>query len=392
MTIPEIQTVCYVGAGTMGCYNALVAALAGYHATIFDVHASALDQVQATQAQFGAFLTNAGVCDEEGLAHARDRIQLETDLSVATSNADLVSESIFERLDVKRTLHKQLDELCPPHTIITTNTSALRVSDIEDVVDRGERFAALHSHLGSPLVDIVGGPRTSTETIDILRRYTESLGGVPLLLKKEHPGYVLNAMLGPLLSTALLIESRGSAPVEDVDRAWMYFRRAPMGPFGMIDLFGIELIHDSWQFRNVEPDMEKNQRRILGVLKPYLDRDELGIKSGKGFYSYPDPAYQADTFLDTAPSLQALHATLASVVVANALHLANLGVADPQQIDMAWKVGTHLDAGPFEILQNMSIDHFRDNLTKLSEAGFLDTTRQSSAEAYLANAVKQTRS
>jgi len=392
MTIPEIQTVCYVGAGTMGCYNALVAALAGYHATIFDVHASALDEVQATQAQFGAFLTNAGFCDEEGLARARDRIRVETDLSVATANADLVSESIFERLDVKRTLHKQLDELCPPHTIITTNTSALRVSDIEDVVDRGERFAALHSHLGSPLVDIVGGPRTSAETIDILRRYTESLGGVPLLLKKEHPGYVLNAMLGPLLSTALLIESRGSAPVEDVDRAWMYFRRAPMGPFGMIDLFGIELIHDSWQFRSVDPEMKDSQRRILGVLTPYLDRKELGIKSGKGFYSYPDPAYQADTFLEAAPSLQALHATLASVVVANALHLANLGVADPQQIDMAWKVGTHLDAGPFEILDNMGADLFKDNLSKASAAGFIDTDRHRSAAQYLASNQKHERS
>ncbi len=386
MTIPEIQKVCYVGAGTMGAYNALVAALAGYQATIFDLSEEALAQVPEAQAQFGAFLVGAGFCDTNDLIKAADRISVETNLEVATAEADLVSESIFERLDAKRSLHQKLDKACPPHTIITTNTSSLRVSEIEDVVTRGELFAALHSHLGSPLVDIVGGPRTSASTLDILHRYTKSIGGVPLLLKKEHPGYVLNAMLGPLLSTAILMTSLGSAAFEDVDRAWMHFRNAPMGPFGMVDLFGIKLIHDSWSYRDAEPQSASNRSRILGELKPYMDANALGMKSGAGFYRYPEPAYQGRDFLDTASSLGALHLILATVVIANAIHLATLGIAQPAQIDMAWKVGTYLDAGPFEILNNMGTEQFEIHLHKVKSSGFIDSARYESAEAYLLTA------
>ena len=89
---------------------------------------------------------------------------LAADLHEAIANADLVSESVFEDLDLKRDVHRALDQAAPSHTILTTNTSALLVSDIEDVVERGDRFAAMHSHLGSLLVDIVGGPRTSPAT------------------------------------------------------------------------------------------------------------------------------------------------------------------------------------------------------------------------------------
>jgi 3-hydroxybutyryl-CoA dehydrogenase len=260
------------------------------------------------------------------------------------------------------------------------------VSDIEDVVGRGALFAALHSHLGAPLVDIVGGPRTSPETLDTLNRYTKSIGGVPLLLKKEHPGYVLNAMLGPLLSTAMLIVSHEKASTEDVDRAWMHFRNAPMGPFGMIDLFGIQLIHDSWNYRDVDSAYADNRQRILDLLQPYVDQDHLGMKSGSGFYQYPQPAYQDETFLDAAKSQQALHSILVTVVVANGLHLAKLGVAEPAQIDMAWKVGTYLDAGPFEILKAQGIEGFRAELEHLRSSALIDTTRYRSVDEYLSKA------
>jgi 3-hydroxybutyryl-CoA dehydrogenase len=383
MTIPEIQKICFVGAGTMGAYNALVAALAGYQATIFDLSEKALAQVPEVQIEVGAFLSDAGFCDADALIRAAAHISIATNLEVATADADLVSESIFEHLDAKRALHQKLDVTCPPHTIITTNTSSLRVSEIEDAVTRRELFAALHSHLGSPLVDIVGGSRTSASTLDILHRYTLSIGGVPLLLKKEHPGYVLNAMLGPLLSTAILMTSHGSAAFEDVDRAWMHFRNAPMGPFGMVDLFGIKLIHDSWTYRDVEAQSASNRTKILEQLKPYMDANTLGRKSGAGFYHYPEPAYQTGAFLDTASSLSALHSILAVVVITNAIHLATLDVAQPAQIDMAWKVGTYLDAGPFEMLSNMGTEQFEMDLHKAKSSGFIDNPRYESAKTYL---------
>ena len=97
----------------------------------------------------------------EDIPAAMARIAVVADLELATADADLVSESVFERLDIKRDVHRKLDKTCPAKTILTTNSSYLLLSEFEDVVQRGDRFAALHSYMASPLVDIVGGPRTS---------------------------------------------------------------------------------------------------------------------------------------------------------------------------------------------------------------------------------------
>ena len=205
MTIREIDTICYVGAGTMGRANSLVAAISGYNAVIYDIAEENLAGVVAYQSEFGAYLVENGYCSAQELAAAPARVTCVSDLAEAVANADLVSESVIEELAIKREVHRKLDQICPERTILTTNTSGLLVSNIESAVVRGDRFAALHSHLRSPLVDIVGGPRTSAATIDILTRYVLSTKLVPLVLHRENPGYVLNALLGPVVTTAMLL-------------------------------------------------------------------------------------------------------------------------------------------------------------------------------------------
>jgi enoyl-CoA hydratase/3-hydroxyacyl-CoA dehydrogenase len=358
MTIKEIQTVCFVGAGTMGCANALIAAVSGYDVVIHDISAESLNQVAGRQREMAAYLVSTGYCGPDAIDVARQRTALVPDLGEATAQADLVSESVLERLDLKREVHRQLDELCPPKTILTTNTSALLVSDIEDVVRRGDRFAALHSHLGTLLIDIVGGPRTSPETIEILKRYVLSLKGIPMVLKKEHRGYLLNAMLGPVLTTGMALVIGGAATMEDVDRAWMIHRKAPMGPFGMMDLFGLNLILDSWQHQKPKPGLAELRGMAIAFLAPYVERGELGMKSGKGFYAYPDPAYQQDGFLEAARDVSIPHYALTLALIQNALLLAASDVAEPHEVDRAWMAGTMLDAGPFGILDQMGIDTF----------------------------------
>ncbi|MBP1714514.1 MAG: 3-hydroxyacyl-CoA dehydrogenase (NAD-binding), partial [Deltaproteobacteria bacterium] len=194
MKIEEITTVCFVGAGTMGCYNSLLAGMAGYEALVWDVSAEALDQVPARLRELGARLVEADLFSQSEIDQGMARVSAVSEPKQAAAKADLLSESVFERLDLKRRVHKQFDDLCPPRTIMTTNTSGLPVSEIESAVARGDRFAALHFHLLSRLVDVMGGPRTAPETIDILKRYVRSLGGIPLQMKKEKPGYLFNSV------------------------------------------------------------------------------------------------------------------------------------------------------------------------------------------------------
>ncbi|MEE4144009.1 MAG: 3-hydroxyacyl-CoA dehydrogenase NAD-binding domain-containing protein [Halieaceae bacterium] len=389
MTIEEVKTVCYVGAGTMGCYNSLAAAISGYKVVLCDVDEATLQRVPARHAELAAMLIGGGYCTQDALPAALQRVSLEPDLHRATANADLVSESVFERLAVKRETHRMLDDVCPAHTLLTTNSSSLLVSEIETAVRRGDRFAALHSHLGAPLVDIVGGPRTSASTIDVLQRYVLSTGGVPLVLKKEYPGYVLNAMLGPLLTSAMLLLADGVASIEDVDRAWMTARGAAMGPFGMMDLFGVNVIHDSWQYRREDAFTARQRPKILALLQPMIDAGALGMKSGRGFYSYPGPGYQHPDFPAGGPGPVLVYNALQAALIGNAVLIAAADVAEPADIDRAWKTGTFLDTGPFDLLAQLGVAEFVQMLEGEVAAGRFISDRAGSATRYLRGHLNQ---
>lgn len=388
MTIAEINTVCFVGAGTMGCYNSMVAAVSGYDVVLYDISEQTLQQVPQRHAELAAQLVAHGYCSEEVVPAALARVSLAGELGQAVAWADLVSESVFERIDIKRDTLRALDEACPAKTILTTNSSVLLVSDMEHVVNRGDRFAALHSHLGSPLVDIVGGPRTSAATIEILQRYVQSLGGVPLVLNKEYPGYVLNAMLGPVLTTAMLLVIDGCATVEEVDRTWMTVRQAPLGPFGLMDQFGLNLIHDSWQYREEQPAIVDLRCRILGLLKPMVERGELGAKSGRGFYRYPAPQYQQAGFMGEGNPVAAVDKSLAAALIGNALELAANQVLAPADIDRAWMTGMSLNIGPFGILEKLGVTEFQRILAAEVAAGRFSKTRGKIASDYLRQNMK----
>jgi len=385
--IAEINKVCFVGAGTMGCANALVAGLAGYKVVIYDVSTASLDLVPSRFKDIGDYIVAQNICSQPQFDYVISQIERTDDLNKATSNADLVSESVFESVDLKREVHAKLDQVCPPHTIITTNTSSIMVSEIQDVMSdgRGTLFAALHSHLGSVLVDIVGGVRTSQDTVDVLERYVLSLNAVPLILKKENPGYVLNAMLGPVLATAMLMRQKGEATIEEVDRAWMIQLGVPIGPFGLIDLFGINVIYDSWQKPRSTPNYEENKADVMALVQPYIDRQELGAKSMKGFYQYPQPSYQSEGFVERSMgnSIDKNSSLLCSTLIQNAIQLAVNEVASPEVIDGAWKVAMSVSKGPFELLKEQGREPFLQQLDAQLHEGWFSEELALPIKAYL---------
>jgi 3-hydroxybutyryl-CoA dehydrogenase len=356
MTVDGIDRVLFVGAGTMGAANSLVAAVSGYEVVLHDAREESLNAVAERHDEIGAFLVANGVCAPDELEAGRTRISSCPDLVEAAVGVDLVSESVFEDLALKRDLHRRIDEVAPPRAIQTTNTSALLVSEIEDVVARGERFAALHSHLGALLVDIVPGPRTTAETIATLRGYVHSLGAVPLVLRREHPGYVFNAMNGSVLAMALRLVIEGRSDRDAVDRAWMADRGAPMGPFGMMDLFGLDLVLDAWRHPSDDPEREAFRPAAMAFLAEQVDRGRLGLKSGLGFYDYPSPAFEAPGFSGAAPVSDEVADALRSALVVSAVEVARADVVGLEDIDRAWVVATGLDPGPIEMVDGAGVD------------------------------------
>lgn len=369
--IDEIRTVAYVGAGMMGCVNSLVAAVSGYDVVLHDASADMLASVIERQTGIGAYMVGTGYCTPDALEAGSARVTTASELADALAGADLVSESIFEDCDAKRSLFGRIDELTSPDTIITTNTSALMVSDLEDAVESGTHFAALHSHLGAPLYDIVGGPRTSTKTIDVLRRFVKTLGGTPMVLKKEHPGYVFNSMNGQVMLMAVQLVLDQRATVEDVDRTWMIERSAPMGPFGMMDLFGLDLMRDSWSTPTKDSYREALRVRIEPFFAELVEADRLGQKSGSGFYTYPEPVYQQPDFAHAEPPSETASNALLGALVAGAVTIETKGVADRADIDAAWCAATGQTIGPFGILERVGVDSFIAVIDELRVQGLI---------------------
>jgi 3-hydroxybutyryl-CoA dehydrogenase len=168
------------------------------------------------------------------------------------------------------------------------------------VTGRPAQFAALHFHQvvwESNVVDIMPHPGTDPETVVLLKAFAQRIGQIPIVLQKEHYGYVFNSMLSALNRAAISLAANQVASIEDIDRAWMGVMKTPIGPMGILDLIGLKTawdITDYWAGTLDDPELQKN----AAFLKQYVDQGHLGVKTGRGFYSYPDPVYQQPGFFE----------------------------------------------------------------------------------------------
>jgi 3-hydroxybutyryl-CoA dehydrogenase len=298
MRIEDIRSVLVIGAGTMGQQIGLQCALHGYEVTVYDVAPEALKGAQAQMQTYAAQLAGlkrftAGEADA-----AVKRIRFTTNAAEA-AQADLVSESVPEDPTLKAKVFAQFHALCPPHTLFTTNTSSLLPSMYAGATGRPAQFAALHFHTyvwDSNVVDIMPHPGTAPETVELLFAFARRIGQIPILLNKENYGYVFNAMYNAVNTAAVKLAVDGVASVEDIDRAWMGVMKMPVGPFGMLDGVGLETV---WHITNywAETLNDPQLKAHAKWLKDHVDKGWLGVKTGRGFYTYPDPAYARPGFL-----------------------------------------------------------------------------------------------
>lgn len=300
MKIDEVRRVLIVGAGTMGQQIALQCAMRGYEVVLHDNDPSALERGMQLIRGYAEEFVAAGPLGSGGRDRALDAISPITDVAEVAGEVDLVSESVPEDPVLKGQVFARLHGLCPERTVFTTNASSLVPSMFAAQTGRPDRFAALHFHQpvwSSNVVDVMPHPGTSAETVELLVAFARRIGQIPIRLKKEHHGYVLNAMLSAVNREALTLTANGVVALEEVDRAWMGVMKMPIGPFGIMDLVGLDTvwgITDLWARTLGDPQLRAN----ADFVQPYVDRGELGVKTGRGFYSYPDPAYQRPGFVE----------------------------------------------------------------------------------------------
>ncbi len=293
-----IATVAVVGAGFMGAQIALHIAAHGYAVAVVDQSSDALTRMRRGHEEELDRRVAAEALSANGRAAVLDRIRASTDLAASVGDVDLVIEAVPERLDLKRAVFGELDRVCPPRTILATNSSSFRVSHIEDATGRPDRVLNMHFYTlvwQRPLVELMRGSTTSDETIGRAGRFARSVSVTPLVVQKESTGFLFNRVWRAIKRETLHLVDDGVATVDDVDRAWMICVGMPIGPFGLMDIVGLDVVLDIERVYHAESGEPRDAPPRL--LTDKVAAGELGVKAGRGFYRYPNPAYQDPAWL-----------------------------------------------------------------------------------------------
>ncbi len=294
LKLTDIKNILILGSGTLGLRIGLQSAISGFNTVIYDIHSDVFAAAKKIQDSILNNLIDRNIITNEEAITAKSRITFTTDAAQAAANADFVSESVVEDLGIKKKVWAQFAKICPPHAVFTTNTSYLMPSLFAAETGRPERFCAFHFHdvFFANVVDIMPHPTTAKWVVDLLMEMGRKLNQTPVFVKKESPGYIFNAMLVSLIGAAGALVTYDIASIEDVDRSWMGNFKMERGPFGILDMIGLET---AWHIMNTLPDAKS--KKFTALLKTYVDAGKLGVKTGEGFYKYPNPAFQENNFV-----------------------------------------------------------------------------------------------
>ncbi len=287
MTIAGINKICVVGAGNMGHQIALCCAVAGYQVKCTDIKAEILKTAENFADTYLPKRVAKGKMTEETARQARANISFTTSLKEAAQDADVVIEAVLENLDLKLKLFAQLDEICPSHTILATNSSFIVSSKIAPATKRQDKVCNMHFFnpaMVMKLVEVVKGPHTSEETANIIFDLCKDIGKMPVMLQKEIYGFLVNRIVSAINREAMYIYDMGVASYEDIDTAVVNALGHPMGPFRMMDLTGIDLAYHIGMERYQESGDPASKPSPIVVEK--FVKKEWGQKTGKGFYDY----------------------------------------------------------------------------------------------------------
>jgi 3-hydroxybutyryl-CoA dehydrogenase len=287
MNADDVKQICVVGSGTMGSQIAAVAALAGYSVTLTDTNTEALEKAMKSNAGHLQGRVAKGKMSQAEMDAALARIKTTTSLEEAGSTADMVIEAVFEDLATKRDIFAKLDKICPPHTILASNSSTIVISKLVEHIGRKDKCANMHFFhpvLVMRLVEVVKGPDTSDETAEIVMEIGRRFGKEAVLLKKEINGFLVNYILGHLNAAALHLYANGYADYQDIDKAVKAGLNHPMGPFELMDFSGVDVVHyvQLQKYKETGDPADKP----YDFLEQMVKEGKVGRKAGRGFYNY----------------------------------------------------------------------------------------------------------
>jgi len=371
----RFENVVVVGAGTMGHGIAELAAMSGYTVYLADVNEEILRNAMSRIKWSLEKLRDKGRLGEDVesiLARIRPVIsvggggEFSEDLKKALEKADIMIEAIPEVLELKQKLFAFADRNASGRAILATNTSSLPITEIASATEKPERVVGMHFFnppVLMPLVEIIRGEKTGDDAVKASSEFAKSLGKQVVVVNKDVPGFIVNRILGRFLNTGCLLVEEKVASIEEIDATAVYELGLPMGVFELADYSGIDV------FYLVFEAMSKRgfSVRPCGLFKEKYEAKEYGVKSGRGFYTYPEPGKYSKPAIDKGKAGKIEPAWLLAPAVNEAAWLVRNGVATVEDIDKAVKLGLNWPRGVLEFADDYGIDTIVSSLEELKE-------------------------
>ncbi len=294
----NIKTIAVLGLGTLGAQIALQAAAKGFIVKGFDPVPGQLNAYLDKMPAPGNPGKKTGIFDTSAWFMAAEKVRQYDTLALALKDADLVIEAVPEDLSLKGEIWRQMDRHTPDHAILATNSSSIPVSRLESYVSRPENCLNIHIYqlvFGHTMADIMGGTKTLPAIVEAGRQFVIAMGLVPLTVNKELLGFCFNRVWRSIKRETLYMWGNGYVDFMDIDRAYMIFNNTTWGPFALMDGVGLDVV---WDIEMVYYNESQNPMdHPPEALQEKIAAGQMGVKSGKGFYTYPNPAYASPNFL-----------------------------------------------------------------------------------------------
>jgi enoyl-CoA hydratase/3-hydroxyacyl-CoA dehydrogenase len=351
----EIKKVAVLGAGAMGHGIAQLAAMSGYQVTLRDIKQEFVDAgMKKIRWSIGKFIEKGKISPPQG-EKALKNLRPLVSLKEAVEEADFIIEAVPEKLALKRQVFKDIDNYAPAHAVLATNTSALPITEIAEATNRPEKVIGMH-FFNPPalmrLIEVVMGEKTNEETLKSTMDLSKKLGKDPVLCKKDVPGFIANRITISGTNLVAWMVYKGDYTVEEVDAAAMFKAGMPMGTFALLDFTGLDIAYHVMMF------MEEREPNFVvsPLIKEKMEKGEIGVKAGKGFYTYPEKGKWAMPQLSEDKAEKFDPMTQTYVMTNVAAELIRNDIATPEDIDKTLKLGFNMPIGVLELADTLGID------------------------------------